>query len=124
MQRTRMLVLATIAALATPALAPLYAQATGATLPVQASAKAKSKGPGKATARCSDGTWSKAASQQGACSAHGGVATWFGKKPRGATARCNDGQYWDTAERQGACSGHDGVAVWYKKVKGSAKKGG
>src|SRR5207248_5615634 len=31
-----------------------------------------------ATAQCKDGTYSKAKSERGACSSHGGVATWFG----------------------------------------------
>jgi len=71
--------------------------------------------PRSATARCADSTWSKAATQQGACSNHGGVAKWIGKAPKGATARCKDGEYWTSAERQGACAGHDGVAYWMGK---------
>ena len=35
------------------------------------------KAPKGATARCKDGTYSKSAEQQGACSGHGGVATWL-----------------------------------------------
>jgi uncharacterized protein DUF3761 len=34
--------------------------------------------PNDATALCVDGTYSKAQSQQGACSSHGGVKTWYG----------------------------------------------
>ena len=68
--------------------------------------------PKTATARCGDSTWSKAASQQGACSSHGGVAKWFGKAPNNMTARCNDGEYWTNEERRGACSQHGGVAFW------------
>jgi hypothetical protein len=34
--------------------------------------------PSGATALCVDGTYSKAQSQQGACSSHGGVKTWYG----------------------------------------------
>jgi hypothetical protein len=79
--------------------------------------RASTEMPKKATARCADNTWSSAASQQGACSRHGGVAKWFGKAPKSATARCKDGEYWTTPERQGACSGHDGVAFWLGKNK-------
>ena len=73
--------------------------------------------PHSATAHCGDGTWSSAATQQGACSKHGGVAKWIGKKPKDATARCKDGEYWTAPERQGACAGHDGVAYWLGKAK-------
>jgi len=71
--------------------------------------------PKSATARCSDSTWSKADSQQGACSSHGGVAKWFGKAPANMTARCSDGEYWTNEEHRGACSQHGGVAFWLKK---------
>lgn len=85
--------------------APAAARAQATTIPVTA------------TAQCTDGTWSSAASQKGACSGHQGVKKWIGKKPRGATARCNDGEYWTNATEQGACSGHGGVLTWYKKDK-------
>jgi hypothetical protein len=91
--------------------------ATSSPAHAQAGAKAASDVPHSATARCTDGTWSSAGKQQGACSKHGGVAKWIGKKPKGATARCKDGEYWTTTERQGACSGHDGVAYWLGKNK-------
>jgi hypothetical protein len=73
--------------------------------------------PKKATARCADSTWSKADSQQGACSSHGGVLKWFGKAPANMTARCVDGEYWTNEERRGACSQHGGVAFWVKEKK-------
>jgi hypothetical protein len=76
--------------------------------------------PKKATARCGDSTWSKAESQRGACSSHGGVAKWFGAAPANMTARCTDGEYWTNEERRGACSQHGGVAFWVKTAK--AKK--
>lgn len=80
--------------------------------------------PAKATARCNDNTWSLSASQQGACSSHGGIAVWFGPRPKGATARCNDGTYWLPAPRQGACSDHGGVSFWYPKPKPKPKPSG
>jgi hypothetical protein len=84
------------------------------------SAQVKRNGrvPSNATAKCSDGTYSTAKSQQGACSQHGGVAEWLGATeiaeqdvPEGATARCGDGTYSQT-QGQGTCSSHGGVAEW------------
>jgi hypothetical protein len=99
----------------------------GAAVPAnaqQGSAKQAGKNemrmPKTATARCGDSTWSKAATQQGACSSHGGVAKWFGKAPSNMTARCSDGEYWTNEEKRGACSAHGGVAFWSSK-KGKAK---
>jgi hypothetical protein len=74
-------------------------------------------------AKCKDGSMYSGTSRQGACSSHGGVATWLtGSKnaavPKGATARCNDNTYYTKAERKGACTGHKGVAEWLGK-KGS-----
>jgi hypothetical protein len=94
--------------------------------------------PKGATARCSDGTYSMAKSKQGACSAHGGVATWLteeketksepaprqtrepdqpaAKAPKragNATAQCNDGTFSYAVHHQGACSGHQGVKTWF-----------
>ena len=100
------------------------AVATPATLSAQKAAtksKNEMRMPKTATARCGDSTWSKAASQQGACSSHGGVAKWFGKAPSNMTARCSDGEYWTNEERRGACAQHGGVAFW-KASKKTAKK--
>jgi hypothetical protein len=44
-------------------------------MPTFAAAQAK---PKNATAQCKDGTYTTAKTQQGACSQHGGVQTWFG----------------------------------------------
>jgi len=95
---------------------PLHAQKAAAR-PAAAKAKNEMRMPRTATARCGDSTWSKAASQQGACSSHGGVAKWFGKAPANMTARCSDGEYWTNEERRGACSQHGGVAFWLAKSK-------
>jgi hypothetical protein len=102
-----------VVALAAPA--TLSAQKTAATKPSKD--KNALRMPKKATARCADSTWSKAETQQGACSSHGGVAKWFGAAPANMTARCSDGAYWTNAERRGACSQHGGVAFWVKKKK-------
>ena len=96
---------------------PLHAQKAAAK-PAAAKAKNEMRMPKTATARCGDSTWSKAASQQGACSSHGGVAKWFGKAPANMTGRCSDGEYWTNEERRGACSQHGGVAFWASKAKG------
>jgi Protein of unknown function (DUF3761) len=111
-------VLLVACALALPA--TLSAQKPAAKPAAATKAKNEMRMPRNATARCSDSTWSKAASQQGACSSHGGVAKWFGKAPANMTARCSDGEYWTNEERRGACSQHGGVAFWSKTKK--AKK--
>jgi hypothetical protein len=46
--------------------------------PVFAQAQKAPKKPANATAECTDGTFSTAKTQAGACSKHGGVKTWFG----------------------------------------------
>jgi Protein of unknown function (DUF3761) len=89
---------------------------------VPARAQATVTIPDATTAQCTDGSWSKSASQRGACSAHGGVKLWIGKRPRGAAARCTDGSYWTNATLQGACSSHGGVYKSYKAAKKAAKK--
>src|SRR5205823_4344693 len=43
--------------------------------------------PKNATAQCVDGTYSTAKSQQGACSNHGGVKTWYGGTETKAEAK-------------------------------------
>jgi hypothetical protein len=42
--------------------------------------------PAGATAKCEDGSYSKAKTERGACSGHGGVATWFGAEKETAPA--------------------------------------
>ena len=41
-------------------------------------AQKPAKAPAGSTAQCSDGTFSTAKTERGACSKHGGVKTWFG----------------------------------------------
>src|SRR5947209_3723611 len=99
------------------------AAAIGALIACAPAARAQSAIPDRATAQCADSTWSLAKSEKGACSSHGGVRKWIGKKPRGASGRCNDGEYTMAATQQGACSSHGGVATWYKKDNTPEKKG-
>jgi hypothetical protein len=90
------------------------------------------RGRAGATAKCADGTYSKAKAKQGACSAHKGIAQWYGTgdhavprpaeraptapersaAPAGTTARCSDGTYSTAKTHAGACSKHGGVAEW------------
>lgn len=42
-----------------------------------AAAVANGKGPGGATARCKDNSYSHSASRTGTCAGHGGVAQWY-----------------------------------------------
>jgi hypothetical protein len=114
--RTTLLALGVaVATLATPGIST--AQKPAAKPAAATKAKNEMRMPRTATARCTDSTWSKAASQQGACSSHGGVAKWFGKAPANVTARCSDGEYWTNEEKRGACSAHGGVAFWVKAKK-------
>ena len=48
--------------------------------------KAQTAKPAGATAQCQDGAYSTAKTKQGACSNHGGVATWFADAAGGASA--------------------------------------
>lgn len=80
---------------------------------------ASAKAPSDATGECKDGTYTKAAAKEGACSSHGGVKDWFEVKaapiprPANATGQCDDGTYSTAASKSGACSGHKGVKEWY-----------
>lgn len=92
--------------------------------------------PKGSTGKCTDGTFTSAKNKQGACSAHGGVATWFADTkpakparasapapapappapkgpPAGATGKCTDGTFTKAKTQQGACSSHGGVAQWF-----------
>ncbi len=111
---TRVLALATVAALATLAASPLW-------LAAQAP-------PAGATFKCKDGTYSTSKSERGACSRHGGVAQALAAAPAaaaqaarsaapaaaaapaGAKFKCKDGTYSSAASPRGACSRHGGIA--------------
>jgi len=43
--------------------------------------------PKSATAECKDGTFSSAKTQQGACSKHGGIKTWWGADTSASPAK-------------------------------------
>jgi hypothetical protein len=117
---------------------PSAGRANDAAASSAARASAKAGGtppPPDATGQCTDGTYTKATSRQGACAGHGGVATWLAAPPptangsaraesapskskaaapENATAKCKDGTYSFAATHRGACSRHGGVAEWYK----------
>src|SRR5438105_3751519 len=104
--------------------------------------------PKDATAQCKDGTYSTAKTKRGACSGHGGIATWLGatnaetkaatpketkslgtagtsnrapaNAPGNATGQCKDGSFTTANAKRGACSGHGGVTRWYADA-GNAK---
>jgi hypothetical protein len=54
--------------------------------PATAAAKKKAAKPADATGQCDDGTYTRAKNQQGACSSHGGVKTWYGEPAAAAPA--------------------------------------
>jgi hypothetical protein len=90
--------------------------------------------PAGATFKCTDGTYSTAATPRGACSRHGGIAQTLrtapaapapaaaatpapraaapaaATVPAGAKFKCGDGTYSTAASPRGACSRHGGIA--------------
>jgi hypothetical protein len=79
--------------------------------------------PAGSTGMCGDGSYTSAKSEQGACSGHGGVKTWYGSAktaPAGSTGMCGDGSYTSAKNEQGACSGHGGVKTWFADAKPAA----
>lgn len=57
----------------------IFAAALAVSVPVFAQKPANA--PANASAQCTDGTFSTAKTEKGACSKHGGVKTWFGAAP-------------------------------------------
>lgn len=110
---------------------------------IPAFAQKPANAPANATAQCTDGTYSTAKSQKGACARHGGVKTWWGggdekttsakgtekaaapssggaakesgtgSVPKGATGQCTDGSYTRAKTEASACSKHGGVKTWF-----------
>jgi hypothetical protein len=114
----------------------LMAVATG----LLAAHVAVAQAPAGSTGQCKDGTYSTAASKQGACRGHQGVKDWYaagapaaaapaaaaaapksaaaaapaaGPKPANATGLCNDGTYATSTSKSAGCRGHQGVKDWY-----------
>jgi hypothetical protein len=114
----------------------LMAVATG----LLAAHVAVAQAPAGSTGQCKDGTYSTAASKQGACRGHQGVKEWYaaapaaasapaaaaaapksaaaaapaaGPKPANATGLCNDGTYATSTSKSAGCRGHQGVKEWY-----------
>ena len=114
----------------------LMAVATG----LLAAQVAVAQAPAGSTGQCKDGTYSTAASKQGACRGHQGVKEWYaasapaapaaaapaaapksaaaaapaaGPKPANATGLCNDGTYATSTSKSAGCRGHQGVKDWY-----------
>ena len=107
------------------------------------------KGPATPSGMCTDGSYSHAMSQRGACSRHGGVKAWYGgnqstaaapvnaplpSRPAvpesrplppqasnpGVSGVCKDGSASHAMMRMGACARHGGVQVWYGRNAASA----
>ena len=96
----------------------VFASFAVAVLAVPAFAQKPANAPANATAQCTDGTFSTAKTQQGACSRHGGVKLWWGAgtvvapppiAPKATT----------TARPRGASSSKGGTAASASAPKGA-----
>src|SRR5260370_5252178 len=82
-----------------------------------AAAQKPADAPKDATGHCGDGSYTTAATKQGACSSHGRVKTWWGAAnatsgdvPKGATAQCKDGTFSFAKLHRGAGRHQGGLA--------------
>jgi hypothetical protein len=79
------------------------------TFAIPSFAQKPANAPKNATAQCTDGTFSTAKKEQGACSKHGGVKTWWGASP--TTTPTTSPKPTTTAPAKGASPATGGTAT-------------